>query len=307
MSRILFISLLVNLSLVAAASAASEYENSFHKALNYKCKGGYYRVSSTGAEDVAGAVSSGRYELNDFLNIYYQTCDFDQSARIAEDANKRKSDVASFQKALRYKCRGGYYNITASGAETIATGIAANKYSLNDVLNTYYQTCDFDQAIRIAEDVAKKTTDLSAFDKSLYYKCKGGYYKVSAQGAEGIAKAVAANKVDVNDVLSGYYGTCDYDQAVRVAEDVNKRKSDLAAFQKALNYKCKGGYYKVTAVGAEELAKEVAKSSIDLNSFLDMYYSTCEYDRSLRMAKSAKSSGGSSDDDGGTNNSGSAL
>lgn len=280
---------LAALIISGGAQAKTGFEAAFDKALNYKCGDGYY-INSTGAEEIATGVDAGKYDLNDVLNTYYRTCQFERSKRVAGDVKRGRSDIDAFNKVLNYKCTNGYY-INSDGAEEVAGHIAAGKYTLNDVLNTYFRTCEFERSKRVAADVKRGRSDLDAFNRTHSYKCKNGYY-LNSTGAEEVAGAVGSGYMQLADFLNIYYATCEFERSKRIATDGKKGKLDLAAFSKALNYKCKNGYY-LNSDGAEEVAYDVGVGKMQLDTFLNMYYSTCEYTRSVRMAKASKNSGNS--------------
>lgn len=196
----------------------------------------------------------------------------------------------AFDKSLNYEndCEG---SINPRGAEYIANAVSAGQLDLKVFLKLYDKVCDFNQSVRIANDVKNKKSDLNAFFKAFKYEdsCEN---HMKADDAEIIAAGAAKQRFNTKDVLEVYEKICEVDTAISLATDAKAGELSLPVFFKAYNAKgdCDPDRY-INAAGAEIIARGAAAGEYDYKVVLNKYRKSCDFDRSIRIAKNIQQGG----------------
>jgi hypothetical protein len=188
----------------------------FKASYGFYCNNGVNYISTSGAEIIANLVDSEKIQLENTLNVFKLTCDFDSAIRIGKGFVEGKNDYSVFIQSYGYYCNNGINYISTSGAEIVSNLTADSKIDSKLTLDVFRRTCDFNSSIRMGQSFKENSADYNAFIQSYGYYCNNGINYISTSGAESLAQLTAQNKIDLKTTLDTFKKSCDFNTAIRI-------------------------------------------------------------------------------------------
>ncbi|MBI3553349.1 MAG: hypothetical protein HY077_12715 [Elusimicrobia bacterium] len=193
-------------------------------------------------------------------------------------------DSGVYKRVLYYRCTNGSTYITDDGAQDAARWAREGRLDVDAFLKSFYRTCDFSEAAAIGKGSASGALSASVYNRVLYYRCTNGSTCVTHSGAQDVAKWSNEGSIDVEAFMNSFYRTCDYSDAVEVGKGSSAGVLSASVYNRVLYYRCSNGSTYVTHKGAADVARRASADTINVGTFMDVFYRTCEFDSAVKVA-----------------------
>ncbi|MBI3555667.1 MAG: hypothetical protein HY074_05350 [Deltaproteobacteria bacterium] len=240
-------------------------------------------LSKDEALAAAKVIASGHMNTEQFLTIYDKVCSSSKSTHIAKEVRYGRLDYRVFNEYLGHYCSNRTDVLSVDNTIDVARNVARGEIGPEQFRTIYDKTCSPSGAVSIAKEVRRGQLDYDSFNEYLGHYCDARTDVLSLGNTLEVSRDVARGNFSRRAFLGSYNKVCNVPFAIRVGKEAGRGELDFDVFNRILYTYCGSRSHYLGNDETIEIAELAGRREIKLETFLQAYNQTCDFDMSKQL------------------------